>query len=179
MITDKDEISMNSSPIKGIQKNLCYTLCMQSTNEILVHVVTIFLGLCGFLVAKHIYDHKKANKPLVCPIGFDCNFVTHSDYSEFMHIPLEVFGMIYYAFLSVSYIYFILSPSALTSLISFLLLIMSFGAFLFSLYLVGVQIFILKKGCSWCLVSFLISTLVFVITALNYDLNFIAQIFVK
>jgi uncharacterized membrane protein len=40
-------------------------------------------------------------------------------------------------------------------------------AFLFSLYLIGVQIFILKKGCSWCIVSALISALIFILAILS------------
>src|SRR3989344_5524521 len=116
---------------------------MQFPDDILIRIIIFVLGLCGFWVARRIHKHKKANKILVCPVGFDCHAVIHSNYSEFMHVPLEIFGMIYYAFLSI-----------------FLVLI-TFGAFLFSIYLLGVQIFILKKGCSWCIVSAVICLCIF------------------
>src|SRR3989344_647354 len=76
---------------------------MQFPDDILIRIIIFVLGLCGFWVARRIHKHKKANKILVCPVGFDCHAVIHSNYSEFMHVPLEIFGMIYYAFLSFFY----------------------------------------------------------------------------
>ena len=147
------------------------------SNDILIRIMIFILGLCGFMVARHIHKHKKADQtPLVCPAGFDCHTVVHSDYSEIMHIPLEIFGMIYYAFLSLFYLYFIFSPEIIPNVISLFLLLASLGAFLFSIYLLVVQIFILKKGCSWCILSFLIATLIFILTALTYNFSFIAKI---
>src|SRR3989338_10151086 len=148
---------------------------MQFSNEILIQITIFVLGLCGFWVARHIYRHKKIKKPLICPIGFDCNFVVHSDYSEFMHVPLEVFGMIYYALLSLSYLFFIFFLEAMPDIVSLFLLLASFGAFIFSLYLLVVQIFILRKGCSWCIVSALITILIFILTLFSFDFISIAK----
>ena len=148
---------------------------MQFSNEILIQITIFVLGLCGFWVARHIYRHKKIKKPLICPIGFDCNFVVHSDYSEFMHVPLEVFGMIYYALLSLSYLFFIFFLEAMPDIVSLFLLVASFGAFVFSLYLLFIQIFILRKGCSWCIVSALITILIFILTLFSFDFISIAK----
>ena len=148
---------------------------MEFSDDVLVRAIIFVLGICGFWVARHIYKHKKAKKPLVCPVGFDCNFVVHSDYSEFMHIPLEIFGMMYYALLSLSYLYFIFVPDAISPLFSGIVALVSFGAFLFSMYLLVIQIFVLKKGCSWCIVSVAISTLVFIVIAYWYDFSSLAQ----
>src|SRR3989338_7501408 len=122
---------------------------MQFPDDTLIRIIIFVLGLCGFWVARRIHKHKKANKILVCPVGFDCHAVIHINYSEFMHVPLEIFGMIYYAFLSIFYLF------------SIFLVLITFGAFLFSIYLLWVQIFILKKGCSWCIVSAVICLCIF------------------
>lgn len=143
------------------------------SNYILIRIAIFILGLCGFMVAYHIYKHKKNRIPLICPIGFDCSFVVHSAYSEFMHVPLEIFGMIYYAFLSLFYLYFIFISETVPVVLSGFLLLASLGAFLFSLYLLVVQIFILKKGCSWCVVSALISVLIFILTIISLYLSFL------
>ena len=148
---------------------------MQFSNDILIQAIIFTLGLCGFWVARHIYRHKKIKKPLICPIGFDCNFVVHSDYSEFIHVPLEVFGMIYYALLSLSYLFFIFFLEAMPDIVSLFLLVASFGAFVFSLYLLFIQIFILRKGCSWCIVSALITILIFILTLFSFDFISIAK----
>ena len=156
---------------------------MQFSEDILIRVTIFVLGFLGLMVARHIYKHKKASeKPLVCPIRFDCNFVVHSDYSRFLGIPVEILGMIYYALISSSYLFFIFVfeiPNAFqVDLVAFIIT-MSFMACLFSVYLIAVQIFILKKGCSWCIVSAFICFSIFILTMFNYDFSFITQIFVK
>lgn len=152
---------------------------MQFSEDILIKITIFVLGLFGFWVAKHIYNHKKKNTPLVCMVGFDCHTVVHSDYSKFIGIPVEIFGMIYYAFISIAYLSFVFMPQVVpTALVGFIISI-SILAFIFSAYLIAVQIFILKKGCSWCIVSALICLFIFILTILNYDFSFIAQFFVK
>ncbi len=152
---------------------------MLFSNDIFIRVLILILGFFGFWVAYHIYQHKRVKKPLVCPVGFDCNFVVHSNYSEFMHTPLEIFGMGYYALLSLFYFISIFVFDVMPIKLESLLLLASFGAFIFSVYLLGVQIFVLKKGCSWCIVSAFISILIFILITLNYDFSLVGQIFSK
>lgn len=133
-------------------------------------ILIIVLAVCGFFVAKYIRRHKKQNKPLVCPIRFDCHTVVHSDYSKFFGIPVEILGMTYYAFTAIFYSLMLILNSIykLPESMGFLLLpmvalmpLLALVAFLFSAYLIGVQIFVLKKGCSWCIVSAIISAIIF------------------
>ncbi|OGJ00667.1 hypothetical protein A3G98_00350 [Candidatus Nomurabacteria bacterium RIFCSPLOWO2_12_FULL_37_8] len=140
---------------------------MLFSNEVLLRIIIFILGLCGFMVAKHIRNHKTKNTPLVCLVGFDCHNVVHSDYSKFLGIPVELFGMIYYSFISIAYFFLIFMPSAVSLSLIFYLIVMSLVALLFSIYLITIQIFILKKGCSWCIVSAIISSLIFVLAMLN------------
>lgn len=128
----------------------------------MIRIIILILGLCGFMVAKHIRDHKMKDKPLVCMAGFDCHAVVHSDYSRFFGMPTELLGMLYYSLVSVSSVIFILTPD-IPAALALALRAVSLCAFLFSLYLIAVQIFILKKGCSWCIVSALISALIFIL----------------
>lgn len=150
---------------------------MQFSDDILIRVVVFVLGVSGFLVAKHIRNHKVKDAPLVCMVGFDCHTVVHSDYSKFLGIPVELLGMFYYAFLSILYFFLILFPSIIPIPLFAFLLLASLGAFIFSAYLIVIQIFVLRKGCSWCIVSALISALVVVLTVFHYDLSVIAQLF--
>ena len=153
---------------------------MQISDDILIRIIVFVLGICGFLVARHIHEHKKAeNAPLVCPVGFDCNAVVHSDYSKFFGIPVEILGMFYYAFVSLAYFILIFGAEKMPATIVGLLVIISLVAFLFSLYLIGVQIFVLKKGCSWCIVSSIVSAAIFILTIFAYDFSSIAKIFIK
>lgn len=152
---------------------------MEFTNQVLSQIATFFLGMCGFMVALRIYKHKKTNQPLVCMAGFDCQAVVHSDYSQFFGIRVEILGMLYYTVVASSYFLFMLFPSMMSPLFIGFLVLWSLIGVLFSVYLIGVQIFVLKKGCSWCIVSAIISAIIFTITMMNYDLSYVAQIFSK
>jgi len=153
---------------------------MQFSNDILIRIAIFVLGLCGFMVARHIYKHKNDNKnPLVCPIQFDCHTVVHSDYSKLFGIPVEILGMIYYMTISFAYLFFIFTDNVVPMTLVGFIILLSFLAFLFSVYLIAVQIFILKKGCSWCIVSAFICLLIFILTIFNYDFSFITQIFLN
>lgn len=142
------------------------------SEDILTRVAIFILAVCGFLVARHIYKHKRKNAaPLVCPIRFDCATVVNSDYSRLFGIPLEIYGMLYYALVTVGYMLLVFTPEAIPEDLITVLIIASSFAFLFSLYLIGVQIFVLKKGCSWCIVSAVICLCIFLLTLSAYDLS--------
>ena len=138
---------------------------MQFSGDILIRVLIFVLGLCGFAVARHIYKHKDNEKdPLICPAKFDCHGVTHSNYSRFFGMPVEILGIIYYGLVSLFYFLFIFFQGIVPDALSDFMVFISLAAFIFSIYLICVQIFILKKGCSWCFVSAFISVLIFILT---------------
>ena len=147
------------------------------SDEILVRMVFSILGISGFLVAKHIRDHKVKAKHLVCMVGFDCHAVVHSDYSKFFGIPVEILGMVYYLFIALSYFCLIFFSNMVPNSLTLFVATSSFLAFLFSMYLIAVQFFVLKKGCSWCFVSAFISIAIFVLTIYTHDFSFMSQIF--
>lgn len=119
------------------------------------------LGAAGFLLARHIYKKKQEKKPLMCPLRTKCEQVVTSDYSRLAGFPLEKLGMYYYGLVFLVYGFLYLFPSLHSSMVSFVLMIASAGAFLLSLYLVCVQAFALRAWCTWCLMSALLSTLIF------------------
>ncbi len=127
------------------------------------------LGLCGFLLALYIYRKKKGKKKLVCPLRSDCDTVIHSDYSRIAGIPIEVLGMTYYAFTGIVYsALFIFGFWSHT--IGLVLLGIASCSALFSLYLVSLQIFVIKHWCAWCMTSALISLLILLASYLHFSL---------
>jgi|SRR3989338_1301314 len=149
------------------------------SEDIFIRIAIFVLGLCGFAVARHIYKHKNNNRnPLLCPIKFDCHTVVHSDYSKLMGVPVEILGMIYYSLVAVSYLFFIFIPNTIPVAVVNFMITISLIAFCFSVYLIGVQIFILKKGCSWCIVSAVISALIFALTVATYHWSYIIEILI-
>jgi uncharacterized membrane protein len=139
--------------------------------DILARVFVAIFALAGFFVALHIYKEKRKKKPLICPMRFDCNTVVNSDYSKFFGISVELLGMYYYLAILFSYIIIAFLPSILPVMFLIIISFISISAFLFSFYLIAVQVFILKTYCSWCLISAFISTCIFILTLYAYDFS--------
>ncbi len=127
-------------------------------------MLIILCALTGFSIALYIHFKKKEPKPLICPIGHSCDPVVRSDYSRFMCIPVEWLGILYYFLVLLAYFLLALHPALHTEAVQVFLLVVSGLAFLFSAYLTGVQAFILKEWCSWCLFSATLCAIIFFTT---------------
>jgi uncharacterized membrane protein len=137
--------------------------------HILLVNLIILLGLFGFSISFYIYNKKKKKKKLICPMRSNCETVIHSDYSHILGIPVEGLGMLYYAFIGISYssvfIFNLWSPSA-----ALILFGASMCSVLFSIYLVSLQIFIIRQMCAWCLLSAFTSLVIFILSYLHLTL---------
>jgi len=159
------------------------SLILMLGEESLIKIIITLLGIAGYLVARHIHHEKQSARPLVCPIQFDCDAVVHSNYATLFGVHVEVYGMFYYIFITFSYLTSLLLstvlPHSIPNALTGFIVITSLGAFLFSMYLIGVQLFILKKWCSWCLVSAIICILIFAFTVVAYDFSSLAAFYIK
>lgn len=141
-------------------------------------ILNIFLGFAGLSLSIYI-AHKKRRKtePFICPLKASCSEVIHSDYSKFFGINVEYLGILYYALISIGYGLRATWPVSIEP-ITVILLFMSTFALLFSFYLTFVQVFTLKKLCTWCLVSAFMCVIIFVssfISALPIVIPSLAQ----
>ena len=133
-------------------------------------IIIIALGILGFLLCVHIYRKKRSPKPLICPLKGDCESVLKSDYSTLFGIGLEVYGLLYYGMVTVAYTAMYFYPEFHVPLAYLPILGVSIGAFLFSLYLTGVQAFKIKSWCTWCLTSAAISTTIAIVSFIKINL---------
>ena len=124
----------------------------------------VLIGVAGFMLALYIYRKKRVGAPLVCPLRASCDLVTHSTYSKIFGIPVELLGMVYYAFVALSHGFALASFTVIPHVLIIGMLAVSAFAFLFSMYLVSIQAFVLKQWCTWCLISASFCVLIFVIT---------------
>ena len=126
-----------------------------------LYLVIIAAGIAGFSLSLYIHRKKRTQKRLVCPIGFDCDAVIHSKYSRFLGVPLEIGGMLYYAMISIVYLLLFTIPDFFSPAVSLFALVISGLALLFSIYLTVIQMFAIKQWCSWCLISAVLSAVIF------------------
>lgn len=134
----------------------------------LLLIVNIFLGFAGFLLALYI-AHKKRRKMehFVCPLRGNCREVISSDYSKFFGIPVEYLGMMYYALIAIIYGLFV--PFAQQMQLAIIpAFFLSTFALVFSFYLTFLQVFTLRKLCTWCLISAVLTALIFGISFYSF-----------
>lgn len=150
------------------------------TTVTILKTVAALLGILGIYITYKIRFNKtlhKSGQKMVCLPGHKCDEVIFSDYSKFFGINLEIMGFVYYASATLFYLVYLFLPSLITELISFVALGITFGGFIFSIYLTYIQIFKLKSLCSWCLLSALSSTVIF-FTAYTVTMISVPGIFV-
>ena len=133
------------------------------------YLLISILSWLGFLIALYIRLKKTRNQHMVCYLGQDCGKVVHSQYSRFFGMPVELLGMIYYAFLGFSYAGVLLFPQLATPPVLISLFALTVAALLFSVYLILIQAFALGEWCTWCLTSAFISLLIFIISLVSID----------
>ena len=147
------------------------------TNMPLLNIlILIIASLIGLAIAGYIHGKKAAGEKLVCPIDTDCQTVIYSPYSKFLGIPVENLGVFYYFLISLSYTFFLFFPSLNADTLSFATLSITTVAFIFSLYLLFVQIIVLRRWCTWCLGSAILCTIIFVSVWSVSNLNLVSFI---
>ena len=118
------------------------------------------LALIGLADASYLLYKKLRKEKLVCFFGDDCDKVSKSKYGYIFGIPSEVFGNGFYLFVLALFVLSLLGNTMIfgVSLLS-LLLFAAIPASLVSVYLLSIQVFILKQWCEWCILSALVNFL--------------------
>ena len=116
----------------------------------------LLLAAAGFANALFLYIKKKRNEKPACYLGSNCNRVIRSKYATTLGIDNTVLGMVYYVFLVAA---IVLASPFMTPLPIMLLAtkLMASIAALMSLYLLGIQVFVLREYCDYCLLAAVIN----------------------
>lgn len=136
-----------------------------------IYIFPIAVAIAGFLLARYIYAKKKRKEKLVCLLDSDCDAVVHSQYSTFLGIPLEIYGMIYFALIALFFLSAIFIPNLYSPYLQIIILIIAFISFLFSVYLAFIQIILIREWCMWCLISTILTTLLLVAVLITSPLS--------
>lgn len=130
---------------------------LQQINKYAPHAFLV-LGALGFLDASYLSILHYNGIGAQCFLVEGCDQVLGSPYATIAGIPTALFGVLYYAAIFIlAFLYF---ENRSTRLLSFVAYGTAVG-FLVSLGLLYLQAFVLHAFCFYCLVSALISTLLF------------------
>lgn len=125
-------------------------------NSILFSI--LFLSFLGFLDAAYltILHYKNAFPP--CTISNGCETVLTSSYSTVLGIPISLLGAFYYLSVLILSLLILTNPKKIFEKILFLI---SFLGTIVSLILIYIQFGVLKSYCQYCVISEIISFLIF------------------
>lgn len=125
-------------------------------------IYLIALAMVGLSISLYIYFSKSTNTPLVCPIGHGCEDVISSKYGKTFGVENTLLGIPYYLAVIAYGTGIILNRNIFKeAIVHYFLVGISACSVLFSAYLTGVQAFVLKKWCVYCLVSSTVALLIF------------------
>lgn len=127
--------------------------------------LVIVLALAGLLDAVYLSDMALTGSELTCTItGLDgCNVVAQSVYSQFLGIPLAVYGVIFYSLLLLAIIVSLYRVSAGMRRLVFSI---ALAGALFSSYFMYLQFFVIKALCIYCMGSAFVAYLLAILTFL-------------
>ena len=91
-------------------------------------------------------------RKMVCPIGGGCSEVVESKYGKTFGFDNDILGILYYIAIGAAWSVLLVWPD-LSAWVLRLIVIAVSGAFVFTNYLLYVQLFILKKECFWCVIA--------------------------
>ena len=124
-------------------------------------IMLMAAAVIGFAVSFYIFYSKKNNTKLVCIIGENCDDVVKSKYGKTFGVENTIPGMGFYALIFAYGLCLLINPNIFKgTYIYYFVVIASLASVSFSLYLAGVQQFVLKKWCEWCLTSSTVSVLI-------------------
>lgn len=113
-------------------------------------------GIFGLFAAGYITYNRTKNKHMVCPVAGSCDEVVGSKWGHMFFINNDVLGVIYYLLIIGIGIYI----GFFQGIYFFWAKIITLLAFLFSMFLLHIQINVLKKYCFYCILSAIINFLI-------------------
>lgn len=130
----------------------------------------IGLALIGLMVATYMTIYKWTNNNAMCLGSGDCGTVNASKYSEVRGIPVALIGVLGYAAILGTLAFekraFFLEDF-ITENATLLVFGFSLTGFLFTLWLIYAEIFLIKALCPFCLASQAVMTIIFILSIIR------------
>ena len=114
----------------------------------------------GFLDATYLSLEHYLNRAPPCSLTNGCEIVTTSSYSLLFGIPVALLGAVYYLVIIIGLVYYLDSKKPFV--IKWVSRLTAAG-FIFSIYLVYLQVAVLHAICLYCMLSALSSTALFIL----------------
>ncbi len=128
--------------------------------------VTIALTIIGLLVSIYMTIYKLTDNDSMCIGNSGCSAVNSSKYSEVNGIPVAGIGVIGYATI-LGILWLERKPGFFKSNGTMMLFGITLIGFLFTVWLIYVEIALIKALCPFCLTSQIVMTLIFILSVVR------------
>ncbi|MDP3964185.1 MAG: vitamin K epoxide reductase family protein [bacterium] len=122
-------------------------------------IALLIIAILGFLDATYLTVQHYLGQAPACGALRGCETVTSSTYSVLFSVPIALFGALYYLAMIAGSIFTLDTKNVV--LLRWLARLTAAG-FLFSLWLVYIQLFVIEAVCIYCMASAGTSTLLFI-----------------
>lgn len=135
-----------------------------------IYRATMALAIIGLGVSIYMTIYKYTGNDGMCLGSGDCSTVNASRFSEVNGIPVAIFGVVGY--LAILFISFFEKKIALLKKNGDLALFgLALTGFLFTLWLIYVEVALLKALCPFCVTSQIVMTLIFILSLVRLFQN--------
>jgi len=131
-----------------------------------IEIALIALAIIGLLVSIYMTIFKITSNDNMCIGSKDCSVVNASRYSELYGIPVAVFGIVGYAAI-LAVLWLERNPGFFNQNGTMLLFGLSLTGFLFTLYLIFLEIALIKAYCPFCITSQAAMTIIFILSVIR------------
>ncbi|HSL71330.1 MAG TPA: vitamin K epoxide reductase family protein [Longimicrobiales bacterium] len=122
------------------------------------------LALAGLLIAGYLLLYKiRVLGTIACGSG-GCETVQASPWAVFLGVPVPVWGVIGYLLIFVLALLGLQPRFERSRLLGLALFTAAATGFAFSAYLTGVEAFLIRAWCRWCVGSAIVATLIFALS---------------
>jgi len=128
--------------------------------------LAIMLAIIGLLVSIYMTIYKITSNDSMCIGSGDCKTVNASRYAEVYGIPVAVLGVAGYAAI-LAVLFLERRPGFFEQNGSMLFFGLSLTGFLFTLYLIFVEVALIKAYCPFCITSQTVMTIIFIISVIR------------
>jgi uncharacterized membrane protein len=125
----------------------------------------VFALIVGFGLSWFMYRQYRRETPFMCPMGNNCDEIMSSKWSTLLGYKNEVWSIAWYGVLLLLLLGAYLFPVVTAWLVILFVGAVAVGA-LYSVYLLCIELFVLKKMCFYCTLSFVVVMIVAVHTFL-------------
>jgi uncharacterized membrane protein len=131
-----------------------------------ITIALVAFTIIGLLVSIYMTIYKITSNDSMCIGSKDCSVVNQSRYSEIYGIPVAVIGLLGYAAI-LALLLLERNPGFFKQNGTMLLFGLSLTGFLFTLYLIFLEIALIKAYCPFCITSQAAMTIIFILSVIR------------